>query len=422
MVSDSSSQPADQGGMTNTPLPVPTPSGHRRRWLVAAAVALFALAAGVVAYRMLRAPSSAVSYVTAPVTTGPVTRVVTATGSVNPVLTIIVGSYVSGVIRELHCDFNTRVRKGQVCAKIDPRPYQAVVDAARAELANARAQLVKDQAVQAYARVTHTRDVRLVKLGYIAQDALDAARSALDAANAQVSLDRAAIASREASLHNAEINLGYTSISSPVDGTVVSRNVTIGQTVAASFQTPTLFLIATDLTRMQVDTNVSESDIGSVREGSKASFSVESYPDRTFAASVVQVRQAPQTVQNVVTYDVVLGVDNSALLLKPGMTATARIITDARAHVLRVPDQALRFVPGGLPPSAPAEGADAGKRPRVWKLADGRPVPVQVVPGLDDDSFTEILGDELKPGDAVIVGEQRGRAPAAAGTPLRFSH
>lgn len=407
--------------MANAPLPVPVPSGHRRRWLVAA-VALFALAAGVVAYRMLRAPSSAVSYVTAPVTTGPVTRIVTATGSVNPVLTIIVGSYVSGVIRELHCDFNTRVRKGQVCAKIDPRPYQAVVDAARAELANARAQLVKDQAVQAYARVTHTRDVRLVKLGYISQDALDAARSALDAANAQVSLDRAAIASREASLRNAEINLGYTSISSPVDGTVVSRNVTIGQTVAASFQTPTLFLIATDLTRMQVDTNVSESDIGSVREGSKASFSVESYPGRTFTASVVQVRQAPQTVQNVVTYDVVLGVDNSALLLKPGMTATARIVTDARAHALRVPDQALRFVPGGLPPSAPAEEAGTGKRQRVWKLADGRPVPVQIVPGLDDDSFTEILGGELKPGDAVIVGEQRGRSPAAAGTPPRFSH
>ena len=421
MDSDSSSEPAGQGqgALVNAPSGSAPPSRQRRRWLVAAACALLALAAGI-AYRMLP-PSPAASYVTMPVTTGSVTRAVTATGSVNPVLTIIVGSYVSGVIRELHCDFNTRVEKGQVCAKIDPRPYQAAVDTARAELANARAQLIKDQAARTYANVTYTRNTSLVKLGYISKDALDAARSALDEANAQVTLDRAAIAAREASLHTAEINLGYTDITSPVDGTVVSRNVTIGQTVAASFQTPTLFLIATDLTRMQVDANVSESDISSIREGNKASFSVESFPDRTFAAMVVQVRQAPQTVQNVVTYDVVLGTDNTALLLKPGMTATVRIITDARAHVLRVPDQALRFVPGNLASPAPAEEGGAGRPQRVWKLANGHPVPVQVMLGLDDDSFTEVLGGDLMPGDAVIVGEQRSPARAAAGSPPRFS-
>lgn len=362
------------------------------------------------------------NYVTVPVTEGSVTRTVTATGSVNPVLTIIVGSYVSGVIQELYCDFNTQVKKGKVCAKIDPRPYQAVVDLARADLANARAQLIKDQATSAYAHATYARAASLVKLGYVSRDALDAAHSSLGEAVAQITLDRAAIAAREASLHTAEVNLEYTDIASPVDGTVVSRNVTIGQTVAASFQTPTLFLIATDLTRMQVDANVSESDIGSLKQGNKASFSVESFPNRTFAASVVQVRQAPQTVQNVVTYDVVLGIDNTGLLLKPGMTATARIITDERTHVLRVPDQALRFVPGNQPPSsAPSEDIATGKPQRVWKLVEGRPAPVQVVLGLDDDTFTEVLSGDLKRGDTIIVGEQRGPTTKAAGAPLRFS-
>ncbi|MFC5582754.1 efflux RND transporter periplasmic adaptor subunit [Rhodanobacter terrae] len=413
-------QPAVQGKATAMPPAISTPSSHRGRWLVAAVCVSLAVAA-VLVYRML-SPSTATNYVTVPVTEGSVTRTVTATGSVNPVLTIIVGSYVSGVIKELYCDFNTQVKKGKVCAKIDPRAYQAVVDLASADLANARAQLIKDQATSAYANATYARDASLVKLGYVSRDALDAAHSSLGEAVAQVTLDRAAIAAREASLHTAEVNLGYTDIASPVDGTVVSRNVTIGQTVAASFQTPTLFLIATDLTRMQVDANVSESDIGSLKQGNKASFSVESFPSRSFAASVVQVRQAPQTVQNVVTYDVVLGIDNTGLLLKPGMTATARIITDERTHVLRVPDQALRFVPSNQPPSSAApEESETGTPQRVWKLVEGRPAPVQVVLGLDDDTFTEVLSGDLKRGDTVIVGEQRGPTTKAAGTPLRFS-
>lgn len=420
MDSNSPSQPANKDEITSLSSAVATPSNHRRRWLVVTACVVLASAA-VVAYRMLSS-SPAVNYVTVPVAEGSVTKTVTATGSVNPVLTIIVGSYVSGVIQELYCDFNTQVRKGKVCAKIDPRPYQAALDLARAELANAKAQLTKDQATLAYAHATYTRDTSLVRLGYISRDALDAARSSLDEAVAQITLDRAAIAAREASLHTAEVNLGYTNIASPVDGTVVSRNITIGQTVAASFQTPTLFLIATDLTRMQVDTNVSESDIGSVEEGSKASFSVESFPNRTFAATVLQVRQAPQTVQNVVTYDVVLGIDNSALLLKPSMTATARIITDARTHVLRIPDQALRFVPSNQPPSsAPTEESKTEKPQRVWTLVKGRPMPIQVVLGLDDDNYTEVLSGDLKRGDTIIVGEQRDPTTKAAGTPLHFN-
>ncbi len=365
-------------------------------------------------------------YLTAPVTRGDVARSINATGTVNPVMTVIVGSYVSGVIQSQSCDYNTRVHKGQSCARIDPRPYQMVVDENAAQLAVARAQLRKDQAALDYAGINEARQARLVGRGVVSQDAVDTARSALAQARAQVVLDQAAVREREASLQAARVNLGYTDIVSPVDGTVVSRNVTIGQTVAASFQTPTLFLIATDLTRMQVDTNVSESDIGSVHEGDAARFSVEAYPSRVFDARVVQVRQAPQSVQNVITYDVVLGVDNRELLLKPGMTATVSIVTAERRGVLRVPDQALRFVPGGVgtaaAASAPAPARQAAGQARVWVLRDGRPAAVALRTGLDDDNNTEVLGGALRQGDELIIGEQRGSAAPSAGgaSRLRF--
>jgi len=203
----------------------------------------------------------------------------------------------------------------------------------------------------------------------------------------------------------------------------VSRNVTQGQTVAASLQTPTLFLIATDLTKMEVDTNVSESDIGSVEQGNPASFTVEAYPDRTFTGGVVQVRQAPQTLQNVVTFDVVVGVDNPDLALMPGMTATTKIVTARRDNVIRVPDQALRYTPAAAPatasaqttkaaaqapPAGAAPAAAATRQGQVWVLANGKPVRVAVTLGLDDDTYTEIVGGELKPADRIILSEQTG--------------
>ncbi len=365
--------------------------------------------------------SPAVQYLRAPVTRGTVARSISATGTVNPVLTVIVGSYVSGVIQAQYCDFNTRVRKGQLCARIDPRPYQTVVDQNTAQLGVARAQLQKDRANLEYARINEARQAGLVGRGVVSQDVVDAARNALRQARAQVLLDQATVREREASLEAARVNLGYTDIVSPVDGTVVSRNVTIGQTVAASFQTPTLFLIATDLTRMQVDANVSESDIGSVHTGDTARFSVEAWPGRVFDARVVQVRQAPQAVQNVITYDVVVAVDNPQLLLKPGMTATVSIVTAQRDGVLRVPDQALRFQPSGMPQGATGAGRGAAAQQRVWMLRDGRPVAVPVRIGLDDDTHAELLGGALAQGDEVIVGEQRPSAAAArAATPMRF--
>ena len=353
--------------------------------------------------------STAVQYVTAPVTRGTVARAVTATGSVNPVLTITVGTYVSGVIQEIDCDFNTKVKKGQLCAKIDPRPYQTIVEQDRASVATARAQLQKDQANLAYAEVNERRFESLLAQKAASTDSYDVALNALNQARAQVALDKAAILLRTAELDAAQVNLGYTNIVSPVDGIVVSRNVTMGQTVAASFQTPTMFLIATDLSKMQVDTNVSESDIGGVRVGNKARFTVEAFPDTTFDGVVTQVRQAPQTVQNVVTYDIVLTVANPQLLLKPGMTATVRVITAERGRVLRVPNQSLRYVPGGLSASAGQPGAPPSE---LWVLRNGKPVRVGVVPGLDDDNFTEIAKGDLREGDRVIVSERAGATTA----------
>ena len=275
-------------------------------------------------------------------------RAVTTSGTVNPVITVQVGTYVSGVILARYCDYNTQVKKGQICAKIDPRPYQVVVDQNSATLGVRRAQLVKDQANLVYAKLAYERNKRLAATKAVSQDALDASKNALMTRRRRRSdWTRRPSRLQEAQLHAAEINLGYTDIVSPVDGTVVTRSVEMGQTVAASFQTPTLFLVATDLTTMQVDTNVSESDIGAIKLGDKASFTVESFPNRSFDGEVTEVRQSPQTIQNVVTYDAVVGAPNQDLALKPGMTATTRIVVDERADVLRAARSGLSLFAGG---------------------------------------------------------------------------
>jgi len=353
---------------------------------------------------------STVHYATMPATVGPIARSVSATGAVNPELTIIVGTYVSGVIKELSCDYNTQVKRGQTCARIDPRPYQSAVDQAKANLAVARAQLEKDQASLTYAKVNVGRLATLVRTDAVSKDAYDNAKSVYEQALAQITYDEATIQQRQAALDAAQVNLDYTDIISPVDGTVVSRNVTMGQTVAASFQTPTLFLIATDLTKMQVDANVSESDIGGIGNGNKATFTVDAYPKRVFEGTVTQVRQSPQTVQNVITYDVVVSVDNSDLALKPGLTAATRIVTDRRNEVLRVPNQALRYVPAGT-------ALQDTRQSRVWVLRDGKPTLIPVTAGLDDDDFTEIVQGDLKPNDKVIVSERQNSTNVRSGVP-----
>lgn len=404
-----------EGG--KTPAPARRRPGVYRPWL--AGLLLILLAAAGAAWWWSAGGTVTVHYATVPATRGPVARAVTATGTVNPELTIIVGSYVSGVIQQLMCDYNTEVKSGQVCAKIDPRPYQTVVDQDKANLAIAKAQLEKDKANLAYTQRSNQRNSTLAEHQFASQDTADNAKNLYDQAAAQIGLDEAMIALRQAELDAANVNLGYTDIVSPVDGTVVSRNVTQGQTVAASFQTPTLFLIATDLTKMQVDTNISESDIGGIKEGDAASFTVDAFPNRVFQGKVTQVRQSPQTVQNVVTFDAVVSVANTDLALKPGMTASTRIVVEHRDDVVRAPNQALRYVPGRLAVAAPVDAAavPGDGTARLWVVRGGQAVPLVVVPGLDDESFTEIVQGDLRPGDQIIIGEGPGATVASAKLP-----
>ena len=356
------------------------------------------------------------SYVTTAVTQGDVVTTITASGSVNPVVIVEVGTYVSGTIETLSCDYNTRVHKGQLCAKIDPKPYQVTVDQDQADLEVAKAQLVKDRANVVYTKISHERADLLFSEDSTSHDAADAALNAYNQAVALVDLDVAQIAQKAAALKAAQINLNYTNIISPVDGTVVSRNVTAGQTVAASFQTPTLFLIATDLTKMQVDTNVSESDIAGAVEGANASFTVDAFPKRTFQGRVAQVRQAPVSVQNVITYDVVIMVDNPDLALKPGMTATARIVTAQSLNVLRVPSQALRFTPAAAAKLGLATTVKSGQQV-IWVQRAGKLVSIPVTVGLVDDTFAEIKAGNLKLGDQVVTSEATAGTAKVSSTP-----
>jgi HlyD family secretion protein len=364
---------------------------------------------------------SHVAYQTAGVERGSLARLVTATGTVNPVTIVQVGTYVSGPIKALFVDFNSSVKQGQRVAQIDPRPFIVKVKQAEANLLTARAQVERDKADLDFKQRVLTRFRRLLERNLIAKQEVEAAERDAEQAQAQLQLDQALVAQHTAALEEAKVNLDYTDITSPVDGVVVARNVNVGQTVAASFQTPVLFLIAQDLTKMQVNTNVSESDIGIVHEGQRASFTVDAYLGRKFWGMVTQVRNAPQTVQNVVTYDVIVSVDNTDLALKPGMTASLAIISAQRDNVLKVPLAALRFHPpstsgngkrGGQALAAQerggvqaTDGREDEKPRQVWVRADGqglKPVPVQV--GISDETYAELVQGALTEGDKVVTG------------------
>jgi HlyD family secretion protein len=381
------------------------------------------LVLGVLAFlgtRWIRGGSEAPEWVVDRVDRGPISATVTATGTVNPVTTVQVGTYVSGPIQTVAADFNTPVKRGQLLARIDPRPFQVKLDDARAAVANARARLEKDRAAAVLKGVTLERSRALARDGIVSQSDLDLAVSEERQARSQLALDQADIQSAEARVQEAEVNLAYTDIVSPVDGTVVSRNVDVGQTVAASFQTPTLFLVAEDLTKMQVNASVSESDIGTVAVGQEAAFGVDAFPSDTFRGRVEQVRNAPVTVLNVVTYDVIIGVDNTDLRLRPGMTANVTITTAHREQALRVPTRALRF----RPPEPAADGAVAAPSPpavgaRVWLLDGTRtPEPRTIETGIADDQFTEIVAG-LDEGAPVITAIKRPPAePVEGGSPF----
>jgi len=398
-------------------------------WRILAPAAVILLAAGY----FLFGSSKPARFITAKVTEGSIIRSVTATGTVNPVITVQVGSYVSGPIVALYADFNSTVKQGQLIAKIDPKPFEVKVAEAAAALANAKAQLGKDRADLAYKKVTYSRDLQLAKEDVVSQDVVDSARSSYEMDKAQIELDKVNIQQQEANLRDAQVNFNYTNIVSPVDGTVVSRNVDVGQTVAASFQTPTLFLIAKDLTKMQVDSNVSESDVGSIRVGQHATFKVDAFPDREFDGLISQVRQAPITVQNVVTYDVVVSVENPEMLLKPGMTANVTAITARRDQVVRIPIEALRFSPRGRSANghgatevASQDGSRDSRKARVFVPDGGQIRPVSIVSGLDDGTWVEMVSGDLHDGDLVVTDEIREPVKSSSGsTPLgapRFMH
>lgn len=395
-----------------------------RSWIGAglAAAALAGLAA-----LLLRSGEEPPEIVSAPVARGPLVASVAATGTVNPVTSVLVGTYVSGPILEIDVDFNSPVRRGQRIAKIDPRSFVGKVESAGAELADARAQVRKAAADLRLQRARLARQEQLARSRVLSVDELDLARSNADQAAAQLALAEAGVDRAQAALKDAEVNLGYTDIVSPVDGIVVSRNVDVGQTVAASFQTPTLFVIAESLERMQVNAFVGEADIGRVQEGQPATFTVDAHPGRPFPAVVGQVRNSPTTLQNVVTYDVVLAVDNAARLLKPGMTANVRIETARVADALLVPTSALRFrppdepaVPAAPPPAGTPAGTAAGGAPgaTVWRIADAGLEAVPVTPGLADDTTSAVESAVLREGDRVAVrvrtGAGRGGGPGTS--------
>jgi HlyD family secretion protein len=377
-------------------------------------------AIGVAAYFAVRSNGNVPQFRTEKVSRGDIVSTVTATGTVNAVTTVQVGTQVSGTIKEIFVDFNSPVKKGQLIAQIDPALFEAQVAQQRANLSSAEANLAKSRASLADAERTRKRNAELFGKNLIARSDLDTAETNYETAKAQVEASSAQAEQAAASLRSAETNLRYTRIVSPVDGTVVSRNVDVGQTVAASFQTPTLFTIAQDLTKMQIDTNVDEADIGKVKEGQDVEFTVDAYPDLTFRGKVSQVRSSPISVQNVVTYDVVVKVDNPELKLKPGMTANVSIIVERKSGVLKVPNAALRFRPsqkGTVQPGKRQSGGQGGNV-GVYVLGDGTPRRIAITPGSSDGNFTEVAGGDLREGQEVIVeavGKQKNQGSRPPG-------
>ena len=407
---------------------------------------------------------------------GDVNVTVSSTGNPNAVVTVQVGSQVSGVVMALFADFNTKVTKGRLIARIDPAPFQAKVDqaqanldtakasvansqalvqqaqaaiqAANSSLAAARANLVKAQAVADDAKVKADRRVAMVAKGadskedmetaqttyksdladlnalaaqeHAQEDNVKVAQAQLNVSNSVLAANEAQVKQFNAALVSAQLDLEHTKIIAPVDGVVVSRSVDVGQTVAASLAAPTLFLIAQDLTKMQVDTNVSEADVGRVRVNQPATFTVDAYPGQVFTGTVTSIREAPINVQNVITYDAVIGVSNPDLKLFPGMTANVKILVNRRTDVLKVPNAALRYRPAEAPVQAGKSAGHRGGPPdkTVWTLdADGKPRRAIVNTGETDGAYTEVTGGDLKPGERVIVAALAKTAPASGSFP-----
>ncbi|MEB3223157.1 MAG: efflux RND transporter periplasmic adaptor subunit [Candidatus Sericytochromatia bacterium] len=364
------------------------------------------------------------AYTTAVADRGILEAKVSAAGTVSALVTVQVGSQVSGRIADMLVDFNDTVRKGQVLARLDPRLFEAELARAVASEVSARSALERARIDAEQATRQLARSQTLWGRRLIARADLDAAQASADATRAQVEAARAQVAQAGAQAAQARLNLAYTTIASPIEGTVIARSVDVGQTVAASLQAPTLFQIAQDLRKAQVLAAISEADVGKIRAGMPAQFTVAAYPGEPFLGKVRQVRNAARTEQNVVTYDAVIDVDNAALKLRPGMTANVAFTWASRPAALRVPNAALRFTPAGEGRGEGAAGSRRQKlsedptRRRVWVLRGGEPAAVPVQTGITDGSLTEIVSGELQAGEAVIT-EAAGGAAGGAGRPGR---
>jgi len=379
-----------------------------------------------------RTKQPTIRYETATVDRGPIVSKVTASGTLSAVITVQVGSQVSGRLKEILVDYNAPVKKGQVIARIDPQLFQAALEQARANFVAAQGDLARGKAQALDAERQAQRAAGLLERKLIAQAEYDTTQSTADAAKAQVEASAGRVEQARAALNQAEVNFAYTTIASPINGVVISRNVDVGQTVAASLQAPTLFVLAEDLRKMQVDTSVAESDIGKIQDSMKATFTVDAFPNERFTGSVRQIRNSPTTVQNVVTYDAVIDVDNPELKLRPGMTANVTFVYADRPDALRIPNSALRFRPpaemkasleGGAPEATSRPGRRGGNGPQsagassqsapasasvrenrtIWVQRDDGPRPVSFAPGITDGTLTEVLGDMLREGDKVII-------------------
>lgn len=386
-----------------------------------------------------KSSSNVPPYVTVPAARGNISQVVSSTGTLQAVVTVQVGSQISGTIDKLFADFNSKVKAGQIVAQLNQDKFKASVDQARANLLAAESNLAKAKVSVADALRTLDRMRELRKRDLVAQSELDSAQTAYDSAVAQVDVNTAQMAQARAALNQSRVDLNNTVIRSPVDGIVISRNVDVGQTVAASLQAPTLFTIANDLAQMEVHTNVDEADVGNIRDGQEVTFTVDAYPARRFRGKVHQVRNAPTVVQNVVTYVAVVRIDNKDLLLKPGMTANVQFLVSRKEDVLTIPNMALRF---RLPDdqseaqdllrreksrAAPTLGAKrtsrsgisgggsvrGGRTVRIYVVRDSKAHPVEVQLGITDGSRTEVLNDELKENDAVIIAMASGAGAQA---------
>ncbi len=393
--------------------------GRRLRWMFAA-ISLLVLG-GIVFFWLLRGEKPTVRYETTEVTRGDLTVTVTATGTLEPVNQVDVGSELSGIIETVAVDFNDKVQLGQVLARLDTDRLEAQVLQSRAALQSSEAKVKEAQATLLEMRLAFQRCEKLAERQLCPSGDLDTARAAYARAEAGVASARAQVAEARATLDGKETELAKAEIRSPIDGLVLLRQIEPGQTVAASLQAPILFTLAEDLAQMELHVAVDEADVGSINEGQAAQFTVDAWPERSFAARITQVRFAPRTVEGVVTYETVLAVDNSDLALRPGMTATAVITVQELQDAVLVPNAALRFIP---PQSATAKPRRRGAfgmlfpRPpmsqrrsnlsrnggqQVWAMRDGKPEAVPVKTGASDGTYTELRSGNIKPGQMVVV-------------------